>query len=228
MLGNAVAIRLDNNITNEAEQEASRYLLESISYANESLIGRARHVVAEQFSFFSSYSEYEKYYNRAEILIVQGKYKEAINELNLAYLSAGDIAEGTEYITDDIWVKKGCLYALLNDYSSAVDCFENVTAGSGFSEDVVTIETQIFLEMADIDRAVNTLREYLDTEENVMLRQTLAEIYYMEGEYKSAGETYSLLLSKTSQNMEYYHLMRGICLEQTGQYQQAIPAQEIE
>ena len=44
----------------------------------------------------------------------------------------------------------------------------------------------------------------------------------METDYQHAGENYSMLLAETSQSMEYYHLMRGICYEQTGEYRSAV------
>ncbi len=222
VLGNAVVIRVNRNISNDAELEASQYLMESISYANENAFGRARHLVKEQFNFLNTYSTYEKHYNKAEILIVQGKYIEAVNELNLSYLAADDVEGDTQYIKDDIWVKKGCLYALLNDYDSALQSFQNVSLTSEFAEDVLVIETQIFLETSKSDAAISELEEYLQIKENVMLRQTLAEIYYMETDYQHAGENYSMLLAETSQSMEYYHLMRGICYEQTGEYRSAV------
>ena len=222
VIGNAVAVKLDNGIKNEAEQQASQYLMQSISYANESIFQRARHVIKDQFAFIDKYSSYQDYYDRAEILIVQGKYQEAIYQLDLSYMAVKNIGGDITETTDDIWVKKGCLYALMNDYDGAIESFANVSDDSVFLEDVIVIETQIYLEEGDSQSAEQLLENYLAENEDVTLRQTLAEIYYMEADYEAAAQNYSVLLQKTSQNSGMYYMMRGICFEQVGGYENAI------
>ena len=224
ILGKAITVNLDKNLTNNAHEKASSYLMADIDYANEDTMARAKYIIVDKFDFMKKNKTYQDYYSRAEILTAQGKYNEAIEMLEVAYSL---LEEDANESADDIWMQKGCVYVLLDDYDSAIDSFGNVSEDFSKLRDAVCIEAQLYMEANEAEKAIELINCYLENKEDIALRETLAQTYFTWWMHTSSARQYTHLLSITSENNGFYYMMRGMCKEQIKDYEGAIADFEL-
>ena len=125
--------------------------------------------------------------------IAQGRYEDALVSVEKCFLSApGDDTA----LLDDLWTKKGCIYAILGDYDKALESFEKISDGGAGSADVTQIAVQIYIGRGDLQGASARLGAYLETApDDADMRALMAQVCYLQGDFIAAEAQYTALLA---------------------------------
>lgn len=213
----AVQIKIRSDGVDETENIAASYLMENTEYIQQSKTARAGDYLLNELKPALTF---EDYYLAASVHIAQANYEKALVTINQCI---GMYEGGAKEITEDLWIKQGCLHALLGEYDEAFESFSNVPVENGNYTQIVLIETQIYLERNQMSEAKALLKGYHAAVPGTAETQgLLAEIYYLSGDYHEAESVYSALIGDAADETGINSLMRGLCREQTGDYANAV------
>ena len=215
VLVDAASVKLDAETGTDAQNAAAGSLAGNNAYIDQGEMARVGDVI---MSVLKSPQTIDDYYLLASMQIAQGRYDEAMESVDMCLAVAGDDTA----LLDDLWTKKGCLYAMEGDYDGALSCFASVSDGGASSVDITQIEAQIYIERGDLASAAERIAAYLKTApDDADMRALIAQVYYLEGEYELAEAHYTVLIGAVEDADGQYHLMRASCREQLGEYEGA-------
>ncbi|MEN6340881.1 MAG: hypothetical protein ABFD03_12185, partial [Clostridiaceae bacterium] len=116
-LANAVQIKLGSDGSSASEEA----LNETTEYVNKNPMARAGDVITR---FFTNPQTLEQYYQNASVLIGAAQYDQALKYINICIT----LAEGSEQtLLDELWLKRGCLETLTQQYDQALESFTHIT-----------------------------------------------------------------------------------------------------
>jgi tetratricopeptide (TPR) repeat protein len=161
----------------------------------------------------------DDYYLMASMQIAQGRYDEAMVSVDKCLAVAGNDTA----LLDDLWTKKGCLYAMSGDYDRTLSSFAKVSDGGASSADITQIMAQIYIERGDLKSAAERIAAYLkNAPDDADMQALIAQVCYLEGDYEQAEAHYTVLLGLVDDADGQYHLMRASCREQLEQFEGAL------
>ena len=217
VLVDAASIRINTDTGTESQNAAAASLADNNDYIGQGELGRIGDVIA---SVLKTPQTLDDYYLMASMQIAQGKYREALTSIEQCF----EAAPGSDTaLMDDLWTKKGCLYAMLGDYDETLVCFANISDGGAGSADIVQIEAQIYIERGDLNSAVQCVGAYLAiAPDDADMRLLMAQIAYLMGDYETAAAQYTALIDAGLGAGGRYHLLRASCREQLGMIEDAM------
>ena len=210
-------VKINTETDNEANNAAATLLAERTEYIEKNVFARAGDVITNVFTTPKTFSSY---YMLASIQIGQNKYEQALVNIErcLAQYRGDDLS-----ILDDLWMKKGCLQTLQDDYHGALISFSNISDIGRDTPEILRIKIQIYIETQDLPNAKIALLTYLnEAPSDLNMRTLLAEVYYLNGNYKLGAAQYTYLIKATGDSDGSLHFMRGMLRSQQGDYEPAI------
>lgn len=215
-LASLAQIKLSHDQESEAESSAAK-VLEETDFVQQNLVRRMGEVLDMLVSQPTTAADY---YQRALIQIGQGAYMDAIESLD-GCLSL--YTDGETDVLDDIYLKKGCLYALLPDYEAALAEFALLSEGSIYTPEASLVSAQIYVERGEYEKAGAMVDTYLPyyPDDTDMLR-VAAELKAASGRYAEAVTYYDRLLALTDTADAEVYILRGSCHMELGNYQEAV------
>ena len=128
------------------------------SYVNADAAERAQTAAA---SLFSRNQDFTTNYQKASVYIGKAEYEKALACIE----SCIELLKGTTVdteLSDDVWLKYGCLQAVLGQYDKALEGFAHMSAKSDYRSESELISAQIALERMDMPGAYTHLTAYLE------------------------------------------------------------------
>lgn len=164
--------------------------------------------------------KFNEYYSLASDAINNGEYLLALANINMCFdYSDKDNAS----IMQDLWVKKGCLEAVVKKYDKALESLSKVSNDNKLMPQIVQTVVQIYVEKGDIAGANEYTKGYLDINPSDTIMQGLhAELAYLSGDYAAAIDAYGLLIETQRDESGIFSLMRGFSYQQINQHENAI------
>lgn len=214
LLLSASRVTLETTLSPEnAAQVAENTLAGNTAYASQNTLGRMGEVIDTL-----NPKTLEDYYRLAEVQIGRGEYQEALASID----SCLSLYEGNNpALGANLWLKRGCLYAMLGDYEKAQSSLDVAIIQDAGTADAYLVKAQIDLEQERMQEARKNLEAYEQlrpAEANVLL--SLAQMDAAEGDYQSAIGRYGKVIETgTDESAVYY--MRAICELQLKEYGQA-------
>lgn len=201
----------------DANSAAENYLAENTEYVQQNRLDRAKALLKNAMSGFSE--DYGTRKNSMSIAIANQKYEEALKKCD-ACLALID-ENHQDYL--DILTKKGCLEALLGNYSDAVTTFTKVIALDDSMAQAHLLLAELYLEEGDAIAATEQLVRYseLAPDDNSQLA-VICELYYGQNNYRKAieyGE--KAIKSGCTPDMDLYNAI-GLSRLLTGDYANAM------
>jgi tetratricopeptide (TPR) repeat protein len=166
-------------------------------------------------SFLFSPSTVEDYYLLASARIARENFPEALEYVDKCIL----LYKGTDTaVLADLWLKKGCLYAVLGDHQSALEGLDQALVFSPESPDAYLVKSQVYVEMEKSQQALESMKHYFElAPESDDYRMTLAQLMMTQGDILGAQEQLTYLADKGLADAQVYGL-RGTGYFQTEVY----------
>jgi len=158
----------------------------------------------------------DAYYTLVSTNIADGRYSDAIRYIDMCLEMSG---EENIALNADLWLKRGCMLALLDDYDGALADLDRALALDDTMADAQLVRTQIFAEYGDNTAAEESLAAYLALRpEDVNMFATLAEMRFARTDFAGAAEAYTLYIQSAADPAPESYYMRGVCSLQTGEF----------
>lgn len=205
-LGWAIQIRdLHNQYVGSAMEYASQVVRDNTDYMNQPAIERAWRVLNNAIGKPKTYEEFETY---ASLSIARGEYGDGIDYLQKCIdLYAGE--PGRELAM--LWLRKGSLYTLTEDYESAAACFDRTLSLDDSLADAYLLRAQMKSEMGQNEAAAEDLRTYeAMAGSHPVIQAALGGLYESVENYASAVECYSLAIESGKYDVDNL-ASRGRC-----------------
>ena len=214
-LYNATNVALNANVlAKNAAVVAAMQLLENDEYANLGRFGRMSQYMRDYLGVARDYDDYEL---GAAIAISKGNYEDALacTDRSIACY------EGTESELGDLYLRKGYLYTLLEDYESAQAWLDRGIELHASPEAYLT-RAQVRLSLGDTQAALADVGVYIETADDAMeLLPNLINVYEAAGDYQTAVGYYTKLLDDETYHKDDYYLSRAYCYTNMGQMELA-------
>ena len=166
----------------------------------------------------ASYEDYEILYAGQ---IAENDYEAAL-ESTEAMIGLYEAQE--EPNLSELWVRKGCLFALLGEYESTFEALSEALEQGGDPAQIYLLETQFYADLNDYVNTIIALENYLQAKpEDTQMRSTLAQVYMTYSDYKKAALEYEKLAAALPENAEYFFYL-GYCRMQLKDYNLAVSA----
>ncbi len=161
-------------------------LLENDPYVNASATERLSYAAV---SFLMLGERFQQCYQRASFYIGKGSYERALEQIELCLSMCRESTDVS--ILDDLWLKYGCIQAVLGQYEAALTGFENISGDSAFSAEKEIVSAQIALEKGQMTDAFVHLTEYLRlSPEDASVYGLYADCCYYVGKPEEAVKWY--------------------------------------
>jgi len=216
LVGSNIRININSQDGTDTERAAADYLLNNTEYLNQNLLERTRVFLSTKLVTDAHFADF---YNMASVAIGQGDYEDA-----LKYISSciGLYRDDDEDVIQDLYIKKGCLEAMLSEYGKALGTFEGLTEDNRYRSDIGQIIVNILIQLNRVDDARSYLEDYLNVDDDAVIRQIYGEVLYTTQEYQLGVDTYSKLIDADLDTDGSMHFMRGLCYEQSQNYESAL------
>ena len=210
-LYNATNVALNANVlAKNAAVVAAMQLLENDEYANLGRFGRMSRYMQDYLTVARDYDDYEL---GAAIAISKGNYEDALACTDLSITGY----EGDEIGLGDLYLRKGYLYTLLEDYESA-ETWLNRGIELHSSPEAYLTRAQVRLSLGDTQGALDDVAIYIDTADDAMeLLPNLINVYEAAGDYQTAVGYYTMLLDDETYHKDDYYLNRAYCYTNMGE-----------
>jgi tetratricopeptide (TPR) repeat protein len=214
LLFSASRVTLETTLNPEtAAQSAENTLAENTAYASQDTLGRMGEVIDTL-----NPKTLEDYYGLAEVQIGRGEYENALKSID----SCLSLYEGDRpALIANLWLKRGCLYAMLGDYEKAQSSLDVAIIQDPGIADAYLVKAQIDLEQEDMEEARKNLEAYEQLrpyEANVLV--SLAQMDAAAGDYPSAVRRYGNVIQAGEAEPAVYY-MKAVCELQLKQYEAA-------
>jgi len=196
----------------EKNAAAANYLVDRTEYIHESDIARTGQMVA---SYLFGPTTLEDYYRLAGARIARENFPEALDYVEKCL----ELYTGMDStILADLWLKKGCLYAILGNQQDALDSLDQALLANPNSPDAYLVKSQVYVEMEQNQQALDSMKRYFElVPESDDYRLTLAQLMLMQGDISTAQEQLTQLVDKGLADAQVFGL-RGSCYFQTEVY----------
>ncbi len=169
---------------------AAGYIEENTEYIHMDRLGRITELLN---AALNNQRKYADFYRRASASIARGDYVQALLEISQCLEFADQENAG---VLADLWMKKGALLALTNNYDEALGCFARVLMLDDTVPSAYYLQAQIRLERKEYQTALWDLERYVSlAPEDVQARGLLGEVYEALGKRENALLIYDRLLS---------------------------------
>lgn len=199
----------------QAGGAAANYLVDHTAYMRQSSLERAAQALE---SYLTPPSTAEDLYWLASARIAQEKFPEALTyvERCLALYSEED-----ELVLTDLWLKKGCLHAVMGQPEEAQEALDRALSFAPQSADAYLVKSQVCIEQGENGRALESMKRYFELHpQGDAYRLTLAQLMADQGDTQGALEELNLLAEKGLADAQAYSL-RGAAYFQEGDYARA-------
>lgn len=196
----------------EKNSAAANYLVDQTEYIHESGLKQTGQTVE---SFLFGPTTAEDYYRLASARIARENFPEALNYVDKCL----QLYKGTDSATlADLWLKKGCLCAILGDHQAALDGLDQALTFYPQSSDAYLVKSQVYVEMEKNQQALESMKHYFElAPESDDYRMTLAQLMMTQGDVSGAQEQLTYLVNKDLADAQVYGL-RGAGYFQTEVY----------
>lgn len=185
------------------------------SYVNADAAERAQTAAA---SLFSRNQDFTTNYQKASVYIGKAEYEKALACIE----SCIELLKGTTVdteLSDDVWLKYGCLQAVLGQYDKALEGFAHMSAKSDYRSESELISAQIALERMDMPGAYTHLTAYLEcVPEDTAVYGLYANVCYYTQRISQAQQWYEKAEAAGVALDGSEYLLWGMCLMDTGDY----------
>ncbi|MEN6340602.1 MAG: tetratricopeptide repeat protein, partial [Clostridiaceae bacterium] len=183
---------------------------------NKNPMARAGDVITR---FFTNPQTLEQYYQNASVLIGAAQYDQALKYINICIT----LAEGSDQtLLDELWLKRGCLETLTQQYDQALESFTHITEGS-YTAELLLIKAQIYDEKGETEQTAAALEAYLLIKpEDNDTRNTLAGIYIKQERYDEAIAQYDSILANGGDTNGAGYMQRATAKMMAGYYDASI------
>lgn len=206
LLANAIRVRIPQTSEESNDALANNYLYTHTDYAHLPAAERLKRVLG-QLSIQASQQSLESHYEKASVLIGQGRNEEALTHID-ACLTLIDESGGAY---EDLLMKQGCLRALLEDYEGAQVSFEKVLAVAPDNAQAWLLQTQLLIQAGDAGAAMEHLKRYLSlVQGDAEQLAVMAQLCFGAGAYLDTltyGEQALALLEDDTAFGELYRCM---------------------
>ncbi len=214
-LYNATNVLLNADVlAKNAAVIAAKQLLENDEYANLGRLGRMSQYMQDYLTAAKDYDDYEL---GVAIAISKGNYEDALvcTDLSIACF------EGDETELGDLYLRKGYLYTLLEDYENA-ETWMNQGIELHSSPEAYLTRAQVRLSLGNTQGALDDVAVYIDTADDAMeLLPNLINVYEAVGDYQTAVGYYTMLLDDKMYHKNDYYLNRAYCYTNMGEMESA-------
>lgn len=169
-------------------------------------------------SLFSRNQDFTTNYQKASVYIGKAEYEKALACIE----SCIELLKGTTVSTelsDDVWLKYGCLQAVLGQYDKALEGFAHLSAKSDYRSESELISAQIALERMDMPGAYTHLTAYLEcVPGDAAVYGLYANVCYYTQRVEEARQWYEKAEAAGAELAGSEYLLWGMCLMDTGDY----------
>jgi tetratricopeptide (TPR) repeat protein len=196
----------------EKNSAAANYLVDQTEYIHENRLQQTGQMVE---SFLFGPTSVEDYYRLASARIARENFPEALEYVNKCL----ELYKGTDTaVLADLWLKKGCLCAILSDRQEAIDGLDQAIMYDPKSPDANLVKSQVYVEMGENLKALECMKRYFAlAPESNEYRFTLAQLMVNQGDISGAQEQLTYLVDKGLADAQVYGL-RGAGYFQTKVY----------
>jgi tetratricopeptide (TPR) repeat protein len=196
----------------EKNSAAANYLVDQTEYVHESGLKQTGHTVE---SFLFGPATAEDYYLLASARIARENFPEALEYVGRCL----EMYTGTDpAVLADLWLKKGCLCAILGDRQGALNGLDKALEYNPQSPDAYLVKSQVYVEMEENPQALESMKRYFELAPDPdAYRLTLAQLMAAQNDITGAREQLTYLVDKGLKDAQVYAL-RGAGYFQTEVY----------
>lgn len=219
LLIDAIQIKIQKQAEAEksAYNAANNYLVDSTAYVSKSTLERAAQVIKEAVTKPKSLQDF---YNLASEAIAKAEYEKALNCIDVCIeMAEAETVNAEAAIKVDLYMKKACILALLNDYNQALDFFDRVLEMDSTQYQAYLVKIQILAEQGKPDETIAAILSYLELKPyDYSVRLALIQLYYTQGRFAQAEAACSDYILETTDDIATVYFMRGASRMQNGSF----------
>lgn len=213
VLVSAAQVRIQKSSGEDPFGLANNYLIDNTEYISKDTFDRMNDVI-QMYMMPSTWQEYEE---QAGIFIAQEKYDKALESISKSI----DLGDGISNILKaGLWLQKGCLHTLLEEYDEAIHSLETCVECNPEKAEAYLILAQIYAEKGNADKTLSYMESYLELEPgNAEAEEMIAQNYMANEDYENAKKWYKAVQESSGSAQSYYYY--GLCSIQTNDYKNA-------
>jgi len=192
-----------------AGQSAASYLTDTTGYLDGNVVQRAAGTMK---GMIRAPSSLEAHYEQAGVYIAKADYSGALEHIEACI----EMDQGSDELRADLWMKKGCLLALLEKNDEALEALDHALKYDDQLDDAYLIRAQIYIQKEETELAYNNLEIYLERNpQDTEVQSVMAELNLLNGQYEEAVRYYSLLIEEAGEDgpdKELYYKRAGCYL----------------
>lgn len=212
LLVNAIRITIKRTDETDTASAATNYLADNTEYVSMSALQRLRTLLRQTEQ--DRADSFEGHYEAASVAIAKGDNAAALDEINACLAIVTPVYGGYE----DLLMKKGCLLALLGEDERAKNVFSEVLDRNPKNADAMLLQSQLYLQNADIGKAKELLSTFLQLQEgDANQLAVMAQLCYGTGDHEGTLSYGRLSLEKApSEDGQLYRAMAYAAMLQNG------------
>lgn len=216
-LRDSTKVTLNRRDSSDETAAAANYLHDNTDTIRQGEMDRIWKAIKN--AVFEEPRTYRYYYTLASLKIGNEKFDEALTAISKCLeLYKGSDAE----VLTDLWLKKGCLCAMLNRRPEAISSLDKALLINPTLNQVYLVKSQVHVQAGELAEALRNLKAYFkevpDADE---YRFSLAQLMAAQKDLAGAATELSLLAERGLANEGVYAL-RAACYLQEGEYQKAV------
>ena len=209
----AAQVSIQRTETDDAQGNASNYLVDNTSYVSRNTLERMYEVLA----MYQTPSDWQGYEEQAGIFIAKEKYEKALECIGKA-VELSDTATDAEKAS--LWLQKGCLHTIRGEYEEALEALEKSVTYNPESSECYLILAQIYLEQGDEEKTLLNMEAYLELNPgNAEAEAMIGQLYMAKQDYTTAKKWLKQAQESSGSAEAYYQY--GLCSIQESNFEEA-------
>lgn len=191
-------------------EQAQRVMQSNTGYLNQPMLERAWRILKTLVPKPRGYDDYDTY---ASLAIARGDYATAADFMQGCIDTYAGDSDGEKAM---LWLRKGSLYTLCEDYDNAIACYDKTLELNSNVADAYLLRAQMQNERGKTEQAVADLREYQRLNGGSQtIQAVMGSMYEAAGEYAAAVECYTQAMQGENYDISIL-ASRGRCKILTG------------
>lgn len=173
-------------------EQAAAITKENSAYLNEGKLSRIWDLLCNAIGQPKTYEEYDTF---ASMAIARDDYEAAATYLQGCIDTYSDTSDGELSL---LYLRKGCIYALLEQYEPAIGCFDEVEKLAPQTADNYLLRAQMYTQLGQLDPVMADIEKYTALAgKQPNIQAAIAPLYEAQGKYAEAKEAYTAAIENT-------------------------------